>query len=322
MAVFTHSVVAQNEAVTAGTVVSYDLPVSPMSFVVLTLKFLQNLANTQILIANIMAALSKVETLYKGQAINSMSGLDLGALNAHILGFVPWAVNYMGDNDNVLSYSWIVPFGRTPYSPNEAFPATKRGELVLQITYPAAFTNIDAVHCQVESVELPEASPSQFIKATTLVGTPAATGQFDVSLPIGNVISDLLLWGTTIPAAGVTTRTITDLQVRKGNKEIFFSKANFESLHAIQGLFANMPVQFGSHIHQIDGAAFAQYMDTSAVKAANHMFPNHLHVALDVLGDGSYALETADATSLCVRVTAGDTNALRVIPVEIVKVGT
>ena len=322
MAVFTHSVVAQNEAVTAGTVVSYDLPVSPMSFVVLTLKFLQNLANTQILIANIMAAISKVEVLYKGQAVISMSGLDLGALNAHILSFVPWAVNCVGDNNDVLSYSWIIPFGRRPYSPDEAFPSTKRGELVLQITYAASFTNLDAVYCQVESVELPEASPSKFVKATTLVGTPAATGQFDVSLPIGNVISDLLLWATTIPSADTATRTIEDLQVRKGNKEIFYSKANFESLHAIQGLFAQMPVQFGSHIHQLDGASYAQYMDTSAVKAANHMFPNHLHVPLDVLGDGTYALETADATSLCVRVTAGDTNALRVVPVEIVKVGT
>ena len=322
MAVFTHSVVTQNEAVTAGTVVSYDLPVSPLSFVILTLKFLQNLANTQIVIADIMAAISKIEVLYKGQAVISMSGLDLGALNAHILDYVPWAVNYKGDDDNVLSYSWIVPFGRKPYLPDEAFPSTKRGELVLQITYAASFTHLDSVYCQVEAVELPESSPSKFVKATTLVGTPAATGQFDISLPIGNVISDLLLWATTIPSAGTATRTIEDLQIRKGNKEIFYSKSNFESLHAIQGLFANMPVQFGSHIHQIDGAAFAQYMDTSAVKGANHMFPNHLHVPFDVLGDGSYALETANATSLCVRVTAGDTNALRVIPVEIVKVGT
>jgi len=319
---FTHNVVVQNEAVTAGTVVSYDLPVAPLSFIALTLKMIQNLANTQMLIANIMAAISKVEVLYKGQAVISMNGLDLGALDAHLLGFVPWRVNALGDDNEVASYTWIIPFGRRPYFPGEAFPSTKRGELVLQVTYPSSFTNMDAVYCQVEAVEIAEAAPSAFIKATTLVGTPAATGQFDVSLPIGNVISDLIIWGTTIPSAGTATRTITDLQVRKSGVETHYSKANFETLHALAGLFQLCPVAYGSHIHQIDGAAYAQYMDSSPVKASNHMFPNHLRVAFDVLGDGSYALDTAGSSSLVVRVTAGDTNALRVIPIEIVKVGS
>ena len=42
---FIHSVLAQNEAVTAGTVISYDLPVNPLSFIMCTLKFQQNKAN-------------------------------------------------------------------------------------------------------------------------------------------------------------------------------------------------------------------------------------------------------------------------------------
>jgi len=321
MAAFTHSVVVQNEAVTAGTVVSYDLPVGALSHLFLTLKFLQNLANTQVTFANIVAMLSKVEILYKGQAIISMNGLDLAALSAHIVGFVPWHINYMGDDNNVLSYTWLIPFGRRPFRGDECFPSTKRGEFILQITYGSSFTNIDGVYCQVEAVELPEAGPAQFLKATVLTGTPTATGQFDMELPIGNVISDLIIFGTTIPAAGVATVTVGDLQIRKNNKEILYSKANFETLHAMQGLFRSCPRDFGSHIHQIDGAAYAQYMDSSAVKAANHQFPNHLRVAFDPLGDGSYGLATADATSLCVRFTAGDTNAIRVLPVELIRVG-
>jgi len=319
--IFTHSVVAQNESVTAGTVVSYDLPVSPLSMVFLTLRFLQNQANTQLTFANIPAMISKVEVLYKGQAVISLSGLDLIALNAFILGFEPWVVNDGGDDNDVRAFTWVIPFGRKPYSISEAFPATKRGELVLQITYATSFTQIDTVTCQVESVELPEASPDRFVKATTLVGTPAATGQFDIELPIGNMISDLIVYGTTIPSGATATKTINDVQIRKNNAEIYFSKANFETILAMAGLFSKCPDRMGSHIHQLDAAAYAQYMDTLPVKSKQCVVPNHIRIPFDVLHDGTYGLVTEDATSLCVRFTVGDTNAIRVIPIEIVKVG-
>lgn len=320
MRTFIHSVVVQNEAIVVGTGPSYAVPTQPLSFLLLTLRFAQNQANTQLAFANIAGMMTKVEVLYKGQAILSMSGVDLLALNVGVLGFQSWTVNNCGEDNDLRSFTFLLPFGRTPYSQVECFPKTQRGELMLQITYAAAFTQIDGGSLQVEAVELPEASPSQFLKATTLVATPAATGQFDIDLPMGNVISDLMVFGTTIPALAVATRTITDLQIRKNNVESFFSKTNFETLHNMAGIWQPAPGYHGLHTHQLDGAGYAQYMETSALKPQNHILANYLRVCFDPWGMGEYGLDTSDAKSLQMRVTAGDVNAIRVVPVELVKV--
>ena len=320
MDVFNHSVVVQNEAITAATVVSYDLPVNPLSHLLLTIKFAQNQANTQLTFANIAAMLSKVEVLYKGSAVASYSGVDLLALNCLLLGFVPWRVNATGDDNELLAYTWVIPFGRNPYRPDEAFPKTERGKMTLQITYAASFTQIDTTYLQVEAVELPAASPTRFLKVTTLTGTPAATGQFDVNLPIGNIITDLILFGTTIAAGATATTTISAVQIRRNNAEHMYGLSNFETLLGMQGLWQRPVGDYSAHIHQIDGAAFAQYMDSGPVKSKAGMIPNHLRIPFDVLGDGTYGLDTGGATSLVLRVTAGDTNAIRVLPCELISV--
>jgi hypothetical protein len=78
------------------------------------------------------------------------------------------------------------------------------------------------------------------------------------------------------------------------------------------------PGYWGNHIHQIDGAAFAQYMDTSAVKPSNHVLANHLHMPIDIHRDGQFMLDTKGLSDLELVIDAGDTNPLRVIPCEIV----
>jgi hypothetical protein len=320
MKTFTHSVIAQNETVAVSTQPSYDLPVNPLSFILLTLRFAQNLANTQLAFANIAAMLSKVEVLYKGSAIFSMSGPDLFALNIMINGFESWGINANGDDNELRSYTYLIPFGRGLYLADECFPKTQRGELVLQITYAAAFTNIDGVTAQIEAVELNEATPSKFMKCTTLAVTPAATGQLDIQLPTGNLITDLILFGTTIPTGSTATVTIGDVQIRRNNSEYMYGKTNFETLHNMAGIWTIMPTIWGSHIHQIDGAAFAQYMDSSPVKQNDHVLSNYLHMVFDVDRTLEYALDAKDVKDLVLRVTAGDLNAIRVVPCEIVGV--
>lgn len=315
---FIHSVLAQNDAVTAGTVVSYDLPVNPLSFILLTLRFQQDKADLQMDWDNVDAMVSKVEVLYKGSAIYSSNGSDLEALDAMLLGYVPWINNRYGDDDEYTFFTFLLPLGRQPYSPTECFPRSTRGELILQITYQAAFSEIDNVSAQIETLELPNAAPERFLRVTTLSVTPTAAGEMDVELPIGNVLAGVLFFGTTIPLADANLQTLTYSQLLIDNQRRYFSHTNFECWRQLAAMRYRPPIAHGYHIHQLDAAEYAQYMDTSVVKYRNDRSLQHLWWDFDPLRDGTFLLDTKGASDIVARVFAGDQNALRVLPCELV----
>lgn len=317
---FTHSVVVPNETITAGTSPSYDLPVSPLSFCLLTIKFAQNQANTQLTFANIAAMLTKVEVLYKGSGVTSLSGLDLLACGLLVCDFESWGVNALGVDNELRSFTFLIPFGRKLYSPRECYPSQSRGELVLQTTWASSFTQIDGASLQVEAVELPDAHPERFLKMTTSAMTPVSTQAVDIELPIGNQISDIVLWGTTIPAGATVTRTISSIQIRKNNSEFMYSLSNFETLHNMAGRMRAAPGYWAGHTHDLIDAAFAQYDDTSPPDPCNHILSNHLLVPFDVSRDGEHILKTDDANDLNIRIKPDVAAAIRVIPCEVVAV--
>ena len=318
MSEFIHSVLAQNEAVTAGTVISYDLPVNPLSFILLTLRFQQNKANLQLDWDNVDAAIAKLEVLYKGSPIFSANGSDIEALQCMLLGYEPWISNRLGADNEYTFFTFLIPLTRFLYSPIEAFPRSMRGELVLQITYQAAFSEIDNVSAQIETVELPDAAPSQYLRTTTLTRTPTAAGEMDVELPIGNRIAGVLFFGTTVPLADANTQTLTYVQLLVDNRRRYFSQTNYENWRQQAALKHKPPIAHGYHIHQIDGSAFAQYMDTSVVKYRNDRCIQHLYLDFDPMMDGMYVLDTAGASDIVARIYAGDTNAIRVLPLELI----
>jgi len=318
---FLQTIVADNVSVAAGTTVSYDLPVFPMSGILVTLRFLQNLANTQIAFGSIMGAITRIEVLYKGSTVFSASGADCHAVGRLVSRFQSWPMNVRGDDNDVLSFTWLVPFTRTLYSPSEAFPATTRGELVLQVTFPASFTQLDTTVLQVEAICLPEAMPDKWMKVTTRAFTPIATGDYRIDLPIGNALSDIVLFGTTIPAAATATKTINYVELLVNNMDRYWPKSYFETLCNMQGRMGGAPAEWAAHTHQLDAAAYAQYMDTLAVKAFNHALANYIVLCLDVFRDGTYILDTKGLVDLDLLINAGDTNAIRILPCEICAVG-
>lgn len=320
MSEFIHSVLAQNEAVTAGTVITYDLPVNPLSHIFLSLKFAQDKADVQMDWDSVDAMLSKVEVLYKGSPIFSANGSDIEALQCMLFGFEPWIVNRLGDDDELTWFTFLIPMTRRLFSPRECFPRSTRGELQLQITYQAAFTDIDAVYLQAETVELPDANPDQYLRTTTLSVTPSAAGELDIEIPIGNRISHILMFGTTVPTGSTATTTLSYVQLLIDNQRRFFSQTNFQTWRQQAALRQKPPIAHGYHIHQLDGAAYAQYMDTGVVKYRNDRCLQHLWLEFDPLKDDTYLLETAGKSDVVTRVNAGDTNAIRVLPGEVVGV--
>lgn len=318
---FIHSVVAQDETVAVGTVITYDLPVNPLSHILLTLKYAQNGALSLLVpdFADILAVISKIEVLYKGSAIFSMSGLDAFAAGIFIPRFESWGLNYDGVDNDEKSLTWIIPFTRILYSDREAFPRSTRGELVLQVTYAAAFTEIDTVRAQIETVELPDAAPEQYLRMTTLTMTATAGGENDVEIPIGHPISDLVLFGTTIPCDDTHLATLGYVQILMDNVRRFYSHANFETIHNMSGRLRAAPGFFGYHTHFVSASAAV----CSAVLPRDHVLRQHIHIPFDIFRDGKYALQTAGKSDVVLRVGV-DTAAsgvLRVIPCEIVPAG-
>lgn len=319
---FTHSVVVQNEDITAGTSPSYDLPVSPMSHLLITLKFTQTAEVLQCPFVDIPALLNKVEVLYKGAGVCSMNGFDLLACGILICDFESWGVNATGQAEAERSLTFLVPFGRQLYSPIECYPSTSRGELILQTTFQTTFsTYIDNLKLQVEAVELPDAHPERFLKMTTSHVTPTAIADYDVELPIGNQISDIVLWGTTIPAAAADTASIAQIQIRKNNSEFMYSKINYETMHNMMGRLRAAPGYWGLHSHDTLETPAVVGNAEGLVDPQNHILSNHLLVPFDVRRDGAHILRTDDANDLNIRISPEDQLAVRVIPCEVVAVG-
>jgi len=316
---FIHSVLAHDETVVAGTVITYDLPVNPLSHILVTLKYAQNVANSMVGFGDIVAMISKLEVLYKGSAVFSMNGIDMLACGIFVNRFESWGMNADGNDSDERAFTFLVPMTRILYSPREAFPRTTRGELVLQITYAATFTHIDTVRAQIETVELPDAAPEQFIKMTTLSVTPSAAGPLDIELPIGNKISELVLAGATIPAADTDLATLDKMEILVDNINRFYSESNIETIHGMAGRLRCPPGYWGYHVHRLTTAAYAQWDDTSPSIPSDHIINCHLHLPFDIFRDGVYALETRGKSDVILRVDAGDTGAIRCIPVEIVE---
>ncbi len=315
---FIHSVLAQNEAVIFSTVVSYDLPVNPLSHILITLKCQQNNPNYATEWGEYRGMIIKIEVLYKGSAIFSMTGCDCLDAAMFLLDFEVWNLNNTGTDNDYRWLTYLVPLGRKLYEPRECFPASTRGELILQITYATSPGSYDNVKAQIETVEMPDAAPERYLRMTTLSVTPSATGEHDVDLPIGNPISDLMLHGTTTPTANADTKSINYVQILVDNMRKYYSHINFETLHSMGGLDGHPPGYHGYHKHILREAAYAQFDRTGTVIPGNHVASGALHLPFDINRDGEFMLETAGKSSVVCRVYAGVADAMRVIPCEIV----
>jgi len=148
--------------------------------------------------------------------------------------------------------------------------------------------------------------------------TPSETGQLDIELPIGNDISELVLWHETIPADAVDTTTLEMLEILVDNKNRFYPESNFNVIHNMPGRMRAAPGYHGYHTHKLSAASYASGMQTLAPKPENHILSNHLHLPFDIFRNGEYALKTAGASDVVLRVDCGDMGDIRCIPVEVV----
>jgi len=290
------SVLVQDEAQTAGTIKTVDLPTNPLSHIVFTFKCLN--VTDEATLAEVLARISKVEVLYKGAAVISISGADLFALNCVLFSKAPILTNRVATDDATRAITLYIPMGRSLYNPSECFKATKKGELQLQLTLSSTETACDGVIYQIETVELLEAAPDKYMKVTTLSKTPAATGDLDIDLPIGNLLAALLVFSTTVPTGTAWTTSADKLKFLIDNVENMIASMNWESLHG------NLLSRCG-------------YLGGYAAASGDDQIVKYGLVDFNPAGKDDFLVETSGKSSVKIRITAGDTNVIRVLPIEL-----
>lgn len=299
---FINSVIVQDEAAAVDSVYTWDLPVSPLSHIVITHKCL-NAAGVEATKYEIENFIKKLEVLYKGASIVSLSGVELDTYDALLLRNLPILLNQVATASGVRALSLVVPFGRRLFDSKECFPGTKKGELQLQITTNSAAEtpNITGSMFQIETIELPDAKPSNYVRVTTLTKTPLAVGEHDVSLPIGNKYIGIQLHATTVPIGAVWTKSISWLKLMVNNVEYNYAKTNWESLH---GMLLN---KIGHREPYDLDADHNHYMDAALLD-------------FDPLGDDSYLLDSGPLAGLKLKIYADIANLILIHPIELVAV--
>lgn len=315
---YIRSVVAQEETITASAVATYDLPVNPLSFIQYVLRWQDGAAvgNTANPIADALSFISKIEVLFRGQAIISMSLADVWFMMQQLTGWKPSVMNLVDAATERHYLSLIIPFGRVPYDPMECFPASRRGELQLQVTSTAAVGTVDSPAHIIETVELVDTNPKQFTKMTTISKTPAAAGEHDVDLPIGNAILGVGLFATTVPTGASTNRSLGEMRLLVDNVEQKIAKSNWECFKQEGDMKRGFDVLTDRHTHAQNAAAdVVTGGQLLGIIGRNQ----YAYLDFDPLGDTRYALQTRGRSRVNFRINSeGVNDAIRVIPVELI----
>jgi hypothetical protein len=314
---YTHSILAANQAVSADGVQVFDLPVNPLSVVLLHLSPLaetSTIGNHSLLLL-LLSALDNVTVSFRGGSFINLSGRDLAALCLLWHRWQIWQSNAVETDNDRRSIVIPVPFGRKAFDVKECFPASKKGELSMSCTWDIADTGFDGLRISVETIELPGATPDFVQKCTTLSRTLTATGQNEIDLPIGNFLRAVLLFGTTSYTGASPAPSLGQLQLLKDNVQQFISASDFEVLRGVMGLKSVMFPPDYRHIHS------GTYTTTVAGDSREpeiglSLDANYALMDLDPLQDDSFGMDTSGAGRVHVRLDAETADAVRVIPVE------
>lgn len=317
MATYTHSILASNQAITADGDVTYDLPVQPLSVLLIHISPLNNTATITDygLLERILSAIDQIRVVWKGDPIFSLNGFDAAVL-AMLWHRVPiWQSNAVETNNDRRSIVLPVIFGRRAFMPSECFPRSLKGEFRVSITWDIADTGFDGLRISLETIELPDATPDFVQKATALASTFTATGQNDIDLPIGNVLRGVLLFGTTPFSGGAPSPSLGEISFLVNNRATHVSQSDWEVLRSVMGLtHVPFPPDF-RHIHSVN-AAGAGREDTEQPEIGVSLDDNYALINLDPTWDDLYSVPTVGVGRVHLRIDAETADAVRVIPIE------
>lgn len=326
MAQILQTTLVDNRAVAAaGETFQLDLPVNPLSVILLTLRAL----NTATAVANrdwtseFLDKYTAINVRYRGASIISgrLRGIAPGMMMRERW---MWTHGQENNTDNDLR-SLTIPlmFGRRAYDPVECFPATRRGDMILDITAAADAGGLDGHSVHIETIELLDATPARFIKFTEKQQSMTATGANTIDLPIGNKLLGVLLNPYAYPTGVARTSSFGEMNLEVDNVEVMYSGVSWEAAHALLQRRLPPTIDWLNHVHGfIDGAA--GQINTQRGQHDQQVGQDFGLLELDPWNDGSYALDTRGAADVALQInsgTADGANLSRIYPIELVETG-
>lgn len=317
---YLRTVLVQNRAEAADRTFQEDLPVNPLSLILITLRGDNVAADTNISAADMLGVVPDLGIQFRGQDIVRGSLADLAVCNALVSGLTPWGYKQQDAIDETWTLTVPICLGRKAYDVEECFPGVRRGELRLEMTIDVTLNNANLEELQIETVELLDANPKSFLKYTQGARTFSTTGQERVRLPIGNPLLGCVLFGTTVPNGVVRTATWEQLRLKIDNVEFGYARANWDSLHGeLNRRMKGFPDFLAQHIHRFNGAA-AAFASTLANGRDSGVLESYAYLDFDPAMDGSGLLETSGRADVEIQRDAGVADAGRFYPIEVVSV--
>jgi len=312
---YIHSQICNDIDVVAGQTQSYDLPINPVSLILLTMRWTQDRTGpySYSQIDGILSIISKIDVTYKGRTLFSASGQDAVMLSRLISGAEPVLHNAI-DSDNAIRMCTI-PIALAPYlySPDWASPASKRGELQLQITCSTPPAIITLATYGVEVVELEGAEPKYYMQCTPHAVLPAATGMIDIDLPIGNDLCGIMLRAAKVPDATNDLCSITSAALLVDNREEYISYASWAALRTHAQMRAPEMVGNTRHQHAL-GDVVAGSWTTETVLAPSYT-QHYGYIDLMPAGIEDYILSTAGHSRIHLAIDCGNTSQIIAYPI-------
>lgn len=314
MVTLIHSVSVQNQDPSSDAVLNFDLAVNPLSVVLINVRPLTDTGTPANYTGwlDTLGALNRITIRLRGSAIFSMSGVDAAILAAMRHGCVPWMANPSLTNNDRICATLPIFMGRRAYDPLSCFPATRAGELTLELDVDVADTGYDDLQFTVETIELLGASPKEYERKVQLAKTFASTGINDVDLPVGNLIRGVLLFGTTAFTGAAPAPTWGRISSVADGVAIGYSSVDFEIAHGLQALLGVPLPAYSTHIHvETDTGGPTQIPQEEGV-----IWGNHAYLNFDPLSDDALSIDTSKLSRFQLRSDAETANAVRLVPVE------
>lgn len=322
---FLHRVIVQDQAIAADSVLTFDMSPNPLSVLLLCLRPLNDtgtLANFNFY-RSIAAAMNRVSIIQDGVSIQSFRGEDLVAMNLFRRGVLP----IQGNADNVDNERRcvVVPmyFGRWPYSSKSCLPGRPKGQTVLEVDFDIADTGYDGLRFSCESIEMPDAKPTEFERILQVTQTFAAASAQDVDLPItGDRLRGVLLFGTTGFGGASPAPSWGRVGLAIDGREAGYQSTDFEVAMTIGQVWGRQGPAF-PHGHTVNAAGagieettatFDQGAGESGVAADG--WNNYAWLELDPTGDDAHSLSTKDKSSVRLLALAETADAVRAYGVE------
>ncbi len=313
-----------NRAVNAaGETFQVDLAVNPLSVILVTFRALNNVLANVVSLADWITKYTNLNVRYRGATIidGALDGIMIGMMMREQFFFAVSQENNV--NNDVRSLTVPILFGRKAYDPDECFPATRRGDLILEFTAAADAGGLDNHTIHIETIELLDAVPKRFIKFTETSQAMAAAGANTIDLPIGNKLLGTLLRPFAFPSGAANTSSFGEINLEVDNVEVMYSGVDWNAAHAL--LSRRLPPWWTwlQHVHPfVDAAAGETFTREGSADFA--LAQQWGLLELDPMNDGSMALDTKGAADVALQInsdTADGASLSRVYPIELVETG-